>query len=65
VGIITSETAAELTLRTMGGISQQYAKAEITARRPLPNSLMPAGLERAMTEQELINLVEYMAALGR
>lgn len=63
VGIISSETESELTLRLPGGVTTRYAKSEIVSRRPLDGSLMPDGMERGMTEQELVDLVEYLASL--
>lgn len=62
-GIVGSETETELTLRLPGGISTRYARGEVAARQRLDVSLMPDGLERAMTEQELVDLVEYMVSL--
>ena len=62
-GIVGSETESELVLRFAGGISTRYDKSEIVSRSRLDVSLMPDGLERTMTEQELIDLVEYMSSL--
>lgn len=63
VGIVESETTGELVLRLPGGIATRYRKPEILSRARLDTSLMPSGLERALTEQELIDLVEYLATL--
>jgi putative heme-binding domain-containing protein len=63
VGIVGSETAGEIALRLPGGITTRHAKAEIASRAPLDVSLMPDGLERSLTEQELVDLVEYMTTL--
>ena len=62
-GIVVSETDSELTLRQAGGINSRYPKNEVASRNRLDVSLMPDGLERALTEQELVDLVEYMASL--
>ena len=62
-GIVGSETETELVLRLPGGISTRYDRAEVVDRVRLDSSLMPDGLERALTEQELIDVVEYMASL--
>lgn len=62
-GIVSSETASELTLRLPGGISTSYESGQIADRTRLEVSLMPDGLEQTMTEQELIDVVEYMASL--
>jgi putative heme-binding domain-containing protein len=63
VGIVGSETDAEIALRLPGGITSRYRKAEIASREPLQVSLMPDGLERALTRQELVDLVEYLTTL--
>jgi putative heme-binding domain-containing protein len=65
VGIISSDTETELALRLPGGISTRYRKEEVASRTPMDVSLMPPGLERALTEQELVDLVEYLASLRR
>lgn len=62
-GIVGSETESELVLRLPGGISSRYERARVTGRTRLDVSLMPDGLEQALTEQELIDVVEYMASL--
>lgn len=62
-GIVSSETASEITLRLPGGISTRYETARVASRTPLEVSLMPEGLAQTMTEQELVDVVEYMASL--
>lgn len=62
-GIVGSETESELVLRLPGGISSRYERSRVTDRTRLDVSLMPDGLEQALTEQELIDVVEYMASL--
>ena len=54
---------APCTLRLPGGISSRYERARVADRTRLDVSLMPDGLEQALTEQELIDVVEYMASL--
>ena len=65
VGIVNSETETELTLRLPGGVTSRYPRAQVASRAELDVSLMPDGLERAMTEQELVDLVEYLGTLRR
>ncbi|HEX6925224.1 MAG TPA: PVC-type heme-binding CxxCH protein [Longimicrobiaceae bacterium] len=62
-GIVAGETENELTLRLPGGVSARYAKTRVEARQRLDGSLMPDNLEQAMTRQELVDLVEYLASL--
>ena len=35
-------------------------RAQITSMQPLPTSLMPAGLDHALGEAELLDLVAYL-----
>jgi putative heme-binding domain-containing protein len=65
LGYIASETADTLTLKLMGGIPVKYAKSQIVSRTKQDQSLMTPGLHLAMTEQELVDLVEYLASLKK
>jgi putative heme-binding domain-containing protein len=65
VGILVSETKDDLTLKVPGGVTRKYAKASIESRDKLKTSLMPPGLQQAMTEQELIDLVEWLTTLKK
>jgi putative heme-binding domain-containing protein len=64
-GLIVSETAEELALKAVGGIVTRYKKSEITQREQSKLSIMPVGLQQAMTTQELVDLVEYLFALKK
>lgn len=61
-GIIESETSTELVLRMPGGLTNRYDIDEIVSREQIDQSLMPA-MQSSMTEQELIDLVEYLTTL--
>lgn len=65
MGIITSETAEKLDLRLPGGAVNSYNKSEVVSKKKMEASLMPAGLQQTMTEQELVDLVEYLASLQK
>ena len=62
-GFVTSETAEELTLRQIGGVTSIHKKGEIQSRTTSPQSLMPTGLQQLMTFDDLVDLVEYLAGL--
>jgi putative membrane-bound dehydrogenase-like protein len=62
-GLIVSETADELALKAVGGIVTRYKKSDIASRTQQKLSLMPADLQRTMTAQELVDLVEYLSTL--
>jgi putative heme-binding domain-containing protein len=64
-GIIQSETASEITLRMPGGLRQTLEKSNIQGREKMKTSLMPPGLHLAMQEQDLVDLVEYLARLKK
>jgi putative heme-binding domain-containing protein len=60
---IVSESEDELTIRMVGGVSQKIKKTEVAKRQQMPVSLMPEGLHLAMSEKQLIDLVEFLAGL--
>ncbi len=62
-GFIASETPESLILRTMGGLSRDLDREDIASIEPLNQSLMPAGLHLAMSEQELVDLISYLETL--
>lgn len=61
-GMIASETATDVTVRYITN-TQILNKADIVSRTPLAHSLMPANLQAGITEQELVDLVEYLMSL--
>jgi putative heme-binding domain-containing protein len=64
-GLLVSETADELALKAVGGIVTRYKKSEISQRDQMKLSIMPVGLQQAMTTQELVDLVEYLFSLKK
>jgi putative heme-binding domain-containing protein len=65
VGIITSESADEIVLKAQTGISTHYQKSDIAKRTKSALSIMPSGLQQAMSQQELVDLVEYLSSLKK
>ena len=65
LGIVRSETAGELVLALPGGASNKFAKNQIAKREKLPTSLMPSGLNQALSQQDLVDLVEYLSSLKK
>lgn len=61
-GRIVSETADKLEMQYMEN-PQTVSKADIISRTKMPNSLMPANLQAMLTEEELVDLVEYLMTL--
>ena len=64
-GLLASETADEVAVKAVGGIITRLKKSEIESRLQSKLSIMPAGLQAAMTTQELVDLVEYLASLKK
>jgi putative heme-binding domain-containing protein len=65
LGFIISETESELELRMSGGVTSKIDKAEILSQTQIETSLMPKNLHHTMTEQELVDLVEYLSSLKK
>ncbi len=63
VGFIASETKNDLVVRTPDGLTTRYRKTDVASRVPLESSLMPSGLHQALTERQLVDLIEYLASL--
>ncbi len=64
-GIKVSETPSHLVLRGSDSISRTLKKSEIDELKKQPISLMPADLQKTMTAEELIDVVEYMQTLKK
>src|SRR5690606_18152107 len=58
-GRIISETADQIELQYMDN-RQTVEKSKVVSRTKLANSLMPGDLQASMTEEELVDLVEYL-----
>jgi putative membrane-bound dehydrogenase-like protein len=64
MGKIVSETAEKVDVQYMNN-QETIAREKIVSRVKLETSLMPSDLQSAMTEQELIDLVEYLTTLRK
>jgi len=64
-GIITSETADDITVKSQNGVLTKVKKSDIATRQKLSTSLMPVGLQLTMSTQDLVDLVEYLASLKK
>jgi putative heme-binding domain-containing protein len=64
-GLLVSETAAEVALKTVTGVVTRYQKSDVTSRVKQKLSIMPEGLQQGMTRQEFVDLVEYLASLKK
>ena len=59
-GLIVRETAESLTLRTAQLAETRIARKDVDELLPCNVSLMPEGLEKTMTRQELRDLLEFL-----
>lgn len=64
-GIVVSQTADSITLKSSDGIARTFAKSEIEESKKLSVSLMPADLQKTMNVQELADVVEYLTTLRK
>src|SRR2546430_1304966 len=64
-GLIVSDTADEIAVKTQGGIVARYKKSDIAKREQQKLSIMPAGLQQTMSTQDLADLVEYLSSLKK
>ena len=65
MGIVRSETNDDIVLALPGGVTQKFAKSTISKRDKLATSMMPSGLSQALTQEDLVNLVEYLSTLKK
>src|SRR5439155_1498549 len=59
-GIVRGETASSLTLVQSGGLAEKILRSDLLEVRASQVSLMPEGLEQAMTPQELADLIAWV-----
>lgn len=59
-GIISSETAAAVTLKNPGGAETIFAREDIQSLKALNMSAMPVGLEQQLSQQEMIDVVSFL-----
>ena len=59
-GVIATETSASLTLKMAGNVTKSVLRSKIDSLKSTGTSLMPEGLEAAMTPQSLADLIAYL-----
>ncbi len=64
-GIIVSETADSIAIKTQAGIVTHYKKTDIRTRQKMTASIMPTGLQLTMSPGELVDLIEYLTTLKK
>jgi putative heme-binding domain-containing protein len=61
VGMIVRETSDAVYLRTAQLAEVRVARADVEEMSPSPTSVMPEGLEKTMSRQELSDLLEFLS----
>lgn len=63
-GLIAAETAASVTLRRAEKAEDTILRSQIESIAATAKSLMPEGLERQLTRQDLADLIAYLQAVA-
>ena len=64
-GVLQGETDSEITLKDEKGIVHSVSMSEVDQKKKQKLSLMPAELHKEMSEQDLVDLVEYLVTLKK
>lgn len=64
-GIIVSQTDDEVTLKDAEAIVRKIPREEIEAMKKQPISLMPSDLQKSLTAENLVDVVEYLTTLKK
>ncbi|MBS0209999.1 MAG: DUF1080 domain-containing protein [Planctomycetes bacterium] len=64
-GILVSETPNEVVIKTAEAIVQTIPRKEIAEMEKSKLSLMPSDLQKNLTQQNLVDLVEYLMSLKK
>jgi putative heme-binding domain-containing protein len=64
-GLLVSKTDAEVVLRDANAIQHTLKMDSVEELRKLPTSLMPADLQKTMSAQDLVDIVEYLMTLKK
>lgn len=64
-GLMVNKTPDAITIKDSEAISRTFKMDDIEEIIPQKISLMPADLQKVLTQEELINIVEYMTTLKK
>ncbi len=65
MGYILSKNEDEVQMQLYGGLTNTYERSQIASIVEMDQSLMFDNLERAMSQQDLVDLVEYLGTLRK
>ena len=64
-GIIASKTETDIDLKLPGGAKQQLKTSQLQSSTQLKESMMPEGLYKSMSKQDLADLLSYLQQLKK
>ncbi len=64
-GLLVSQNGDQVTLRDAKSIERTFVKSELEDFKKSEKSLMPENLQETMTEQGMVDLVEYLMSLKK
>ena len=64
-GLLVSKTDSEVVLKDAGGIVYTLKLADVDELKKLTTSLMPADLQKLLTPQDLVDVVDYLTTLKK
>lgn len=59
-GVVATETSASLTLKMAGNVTRSVLRSDVASLKSTGTSLMPEGLEAALTLESLADLIAYL-----
>src|SRR5690606_13925205 len=59
-GLIVEDTPQRIVLKLQGGKTEAIPRNDVEEAAPSPTSLMPEGLERQISQQELADLFAFL-----
>ncbi|HEY5315183.1 MAG TPA: dehydrogenase, partial [Pirellulales bacterium] len=62
-GIVTSQTPEAITIKGVDAIVRSYKRSEVEQLEKQKLSLMPADLQKLLTADELVDVVQYLGTL--
>ena len=65
IGMLATETGSSLTIVAAEGKTESVLRSDIEELRSTGKSLMPDGLEKEMTQQDLADVIEFVRTLGK
>ena len=65
IGLMVSDTPESVTIRDAKGIERTIQRANLSEIKKQEKSLMPENLQETMSEQGLVDLVEYLMSLKK